>query len=1036
MRGLASPETSRSASASSRSTVSPAVRQPAPACGPRASPPHARGGSGRALGERRRPRPGPGFGEIEHQRVGAEIEIGGERAQQRLVLRAAAAPRPRDRDAAARRDARRRGLSPSTCSPSRICNSFSSHRNPSSFFSADAGLLAGRDAAIAVDPGSAGALQDLGGERRDAPDIAARRLVILVDQPLDLGLRAIAAGAGQGRGQVIDDDGLRPPLRLAALAGIVDDERVEMRQRTQRRLRESIPPTAPAPCPAAIRACRACRDRSPRRRGNCRRARHRRRDRNAAAPGPGRDRSLSGRDCSRAPAGSAPRCCRRGSRGSRTGRNRAAPDGRTGRARRCPSAPTPAAAPVAAGWRKTPNTRRRTASPRPARGAVHCSGRQAAAASARRRPRACRRCGSRPRAAPAGSRPPMPACRARRRCRCGRRGSGSWRARSRPAARPAAWRAAAPSCAPDRRQRRPGRRPGDSRPDRPRFPGSRPSGALNDTARDRMRPSISGSATFIARSRGPRPRVLGAPRFFVAAGEHDLQDRAIGAQRIAAARRRQRKPGRVQDHRGRMRREHVGEQRGGLGILEAADENRQRPQPRAPPAPAPAHRPAPCCRTARAPGRTRSGRPRPRPATRRDLGEARRSRAPASTARRAAAAPARPIRFSRGRDQARRIAQKIVGIARPAFRQIAPQPAARSGRHGRETGQFGVGLVVAGQQRERDARCRGRSRPAARRRRANRRCRRAAGRSTSRARATVSIYRSTEKLWPSRITGASRKRRRRRVLGAPPRLRRREQRDLGVGARQHDDVARRLGEIDRGRSVGDDARVRWRADAFSRPRRRSRPASAASTAARSRPFLPITTSRVARASPAAQGRSKCCSMRPPTAWIDEAAVAARHIGEALDPQHVLRADRGGEPGAERRRYRPPGRSRRQSCRNRRGRARLRSRAATAAPRDRPRRAPRARAPPPAAPCPARPRPALPPAAAAPRSRRRNPARAAASRRSVLFRITRSAQSKLVGEHLLERVVVVDRRIGAALPRDRLRIVGEAARPRPPPRRSP
>ena len=109
-----------------------------------------------------------------------------------------------------------------------------------------------------------------------------------------------------------------------------------------------------------------------------------------------------------------------------------------------------------------------------------------------------------------------------------------------------------------------------------------------------------------------------------------------------------------------------------------------------------------------------------------DLGEARQSRAPASTARRAAAAPARPIRSAA--DQARRIAQKIVGIARAAFGQIAPQPSARSGRQGREPRQFGVGLVVAGQQRERDCRYRGRSRPDARHRTANRRCRRAAAR--------------------------------------------------------------------------------------------------------------------------------------------------------------------------------------------------------------------------------------------------------------------------------------------------------------------
>ena len=106
---------------------------------------------------------------------------------------------------------------------------------------------------------------------------------------------------------------------------------------------------------------------------------------------------------------------------------------------------------------------------RPARMAARCSGRRADAASARRRPPACRRCGTRRRATPSESRPPKPACRARRRCRCGRRGSGNSRARSRPAARLAAWRAAAPNCAPDRRQTRPGRRPADSRQDRPRF---------------------------------------------------------------------------------------------------------------------------------------------------------------------------------------------------------------------------------------------------------------------------------------------------------------------------------------------------------------------------------------------------------------------------------------------------------------------------------------------------------------------------------------------------------------------------------------
>ena len=55
------------------------------------------------------------------------------------------------------------------------------------------------------------------------------------------------------------------------------------------------------------------------------------------------------------------------------------------------------------------------------------------------------------------------------------------------------------------------------------------------------------------------------------------------------------------------------------------------------------------------------------------------------------------------------------------------------------------------------------------------------------------------------MTGASRRLGARGIGGAAARLRRGEQRDLGVGARQHDDVARGLGEIDRRRPVGDDA---------------------------------------------------------------------------------------------------------------------------------------------------------------------------------------------------------------------------------------
>ncbi len=60
-------------------------------------------------------------------------------------------------------------------------------------------------------------------------------LVVLVHQRLEVAHRPVAFGAGQRRGQVIDDHRLRPALGLRALARVVDDERVEMRHRPERR---------------------------------------------------------------------------------------------------------------------------------------------------------------------------------------------------------------------------------------------------------------------------------------------------------------------------------------------------------------------------------------------------------------------------------------------------------------------------------------------------------------------------------------------------------------------------------------------------------------------------------------------------------------------------------------------------------------------------------------------------------------------------------------------------------------------------------
>src|ERR1700733_11258074 len=55
-------------------------------------------------------------------------------------------------------------------------------------------------------------------------------------------------------------------------------------------------------------------------------------------------------------------------------------------------------------------------------------------------------------------------------------------------------------------------------------PASRRFAALKDMARVRIRPSISGSATCIARSEGPSPRCEARQASSPNAREHDLQD--------------------------------------------------------------------------------------------------------------------------------------------------------------------------------------------------------------------------------------------------------------------------------------------------------------------------------------------------------------------------------------------------------------------------------------------------------------------------------------------------------------------------------
>ncbi len=54
---------------------------------------------------------------------------------------------------------------------------------------------------------------------------------IFIDQRLQVLEGPVAFGTGQRRGHVVDDDRLRTALGLRALAGIIDDEGVQVRQR-------------------------------------------------------------------------------------------------------------------------------------------------------------------------------------------------------------------------------------------------------------------------------------------------------------------------------------------------------------------------------------------------------------------------------------------------------------------------------------------------------------------------------------------------------------------------------------------------------------------------------------------------------------------------------------------------------------------------------------------------------------------------------------------------------------------------------------
>ena len=83
-------------------------------------------------------------------------------------------------------------------------------------------------------------IENLLSEQSQTPWIAARRLVIFVDQRFEITQCAVAFRAGQRRRQMVNNHRGTAPLRLRALARIVDDERIEMRRRSEHRFRKTV----------------------------------------------------------------------------------------------------------------------------------------------------------------------------------------------------------------------------------------------------------------------------------------------------------------------------------------------------------------------------------------------------------------------------------------------------------------------------------------------------------------------------------------------------------------------------------------------------------------------------------------------------------------------------------------------------------------------------------------------------------------------------------------------------------------------------
>ena len=185
------------------------------------------------------PRAPPGLAERGRKRIDTEDEVVRQRAQQRGLAGAGSAHAPRD---GAQKLVAALGL---RCFAEDVETVANLHlldfaEITVEFAKRVAAAVRGLDAAILVEPDGGGKLQDARAQGRATTRIDRGRVEELVHQPLQLLQCAVAAGAGQRRRQVIDDDRSAPPLGLAALAGVVHDEGIDVRERPERGFRKAF----------------------------------------------------------------------------------------------------------------------------------------------------------------------------------------------------------------------------------------------------------------------------------------------------------------------------------------------------------------------------------------------------------------------------------------------------------------------------------------------------------------------------------------------------------------------------------------------------------------------------------------------------------------------------------------------------------------------------------------------------------------------------------------------------------------------------